>query len=82
MTLKEDLQMLLQPSVQLYGEDAPVTLNLKRQLQEIEEQSSAAAQALRESSWAASIIKCGRARVSSRLDPTASSAIQCIRAVC
>jgi hypothetical protein len=38
MTNKENLQSLLQRSVQLYGEDALVTLNLKRQLREIEEE--------------------------------------------
>ena len=29
--------MLLRRSVQLYGEDAPVTLDLKRQLQELQQ---------------------------------------------
>jgi hypothetical protein len=42
MTNKENLQELLQRSVKLFGEDAPLTLNLKRHLREIEEHSSAA----------------------------------------
>jgi hypothetical protein len=42
MTNKENLQQLLQRSVKLFGEDAPLTLNLKRKLRQIEEQSSAA----------------------------------------
>jgi hypothetical protein len=41
MTNQENLKELLQRSVQLFGEDAPLTLNLKRKLREIEEQSSA-----------------------------------------
>jgi hypothetical protein len=41
MTNKEYLEMELRLSVQQFGEDDPVTLNLKRQLREIEEQSSA-----------------------------------------
>jgi hypothetical protein len=42
MTNKENLQELLQRSLKLFGEDAPLTLNLKRKLRQIEEQSSAA----------------------------------------
>ena len=36
MANKEYLEMLLQENVQLFGEDAPSTLDLKRQLREIE----------------------------------------------
>ena len=42
MTNKESLQELLQRSVKLFGEDAPLTLNLKRHLRQIEEHSSSA----------------------------------------
>ena len=40
MTNKEHLQKLLQRNVQLFGEDAPSTLDLKRQLREIEQRQS------------------------------------------
>jgi hypothetical protein len=42
MTNKEYLEMELQLSVQKFGENDPVTLNLKPQLREIEERSGAA----------------------------------------
>jgi hypothetical protein len=42
MTNKENLQELLQRSVKLFGKDAPLTLNLKRHLRQIEKHSSAA----------------------------------------
>ena len=37
MTNKEYLEMELRMSVQEYGEDAPVTQNIKRQLREMQE---------------------------------------------